>query len=125
MDVVSAIGLGVAAGMIAGLLGVGGGIIFVPALVIFLGETQLEAEATSLLAIVPVAVVGTWRQYGYGNVSVRSAALLGILALAGGLAGVAIANAVPQRALEIAFACLMVVTATQMARSALKAPPAG
>jgi uncharacterized membrane protein YfcA len=120
MDVVGAIGLGVGAGMVAGLLGVGGGVIFVPALVIFLGLGQLEAEATSLLAMVPVALVGAWRQHGYGNVRLREAGLLGALALAGGLGGVALANALPERALELAFAALMVFTAAQMARRALR-----
>ena len=54
--------------MIAGLLGVGGGVLFVPGLVLFLGLDQHQAEATSLLAIVPVAIVGTYRQDRYGNV---------------------------------------------------------
>ena len=62
----------VVGGAVGGLLGVGGGVIFVPALVIILGDSQLEAVATSLLAIVPVAMVGTWRQYRHGNVKIRS-----------------------------------------------------
>ena len=114
--------LGLLGGVIAGLLGVGGGVIFVPALVIFVGLGQVDAEATSLLAIVPVALVGAWRQQRYGNVRVREGLLLGALAAGGGVAGVAIANAVPERALEIAFACLMVFTAAQMARRALTRP---
>ncbi|MEA2151762.1 MAG: hypothetical protein QOD69_3592, partial [Solirubrobacteraceae bacterium] len=56
--------IGVAAGVVAGLLGVGGGALFVPALTIGLGLSQLDAEATSLLAIIPVALVGAWRQHG-------------------------------------------------------------
>jgi uncharacterized membrane protein YfcA len=116
---VEAVLLGGLGGLVAGLLGVGGGVIFVPALVIFVGLGQLEAEATSLLAIVPVALVGAWRQQRYGNVRVREGLLLGLLAAAGGLGGVAIANAVPERALEIAFACLMLVTAAQLARRSL------
>jgi uncharacterized membrane protein YfcA len=122
MDLVGAIALGFAAGAVAGLLGVGGGIIFVPALVIFLDLGQLEAEATSLLAIVPVALVGSWRQYRYGNVRVRDAGLLGLLALAGGVAGVALANAVPERALELGFSALILLSAVQLARRALKQP---
>ena len=54
--------IGVLAGIASGLLGIGGGILFVPALTILLGHGQVEAEATSLLAIVPVALVGSWRQ---------------------------------------------------------------
>ena len=91
----------------AGLMGVGGGILFVPALVIFLDQSQLHAEATSLLAIIPVAVVGTWRQYGYGNVRLRQGIVIGVLSPLGVLAGTVIANSVPERALEIGFAVLV------------------
>ena len=71
MEEVLAALLGFLGGMVGGLLGVGGGILFVPALAIFLDEPQVEAEATSLLAIVPVAIVATWRQKGYGNVRLK------------------------------------------------------
>ena len=122
MDVVAGIGLGLAAGVVAGLLGVGGGIIFVPALAIFLELDQVDAEATSLLAMIPVALVGAARQHRYGNVNVRDGLTLGALALAGGLTGVAIANALPVRVLEIAFAGLLVVIAAQLTRRALTQP---
>ena len=62
MSEIAAAILGFAGGMVGGLLGVGGGVLFVPALVIFMDETQVRAEATSLLAIVPVAIVAVWRQ---------------------------------------------------------------
>ena len=67
-SIIAAAAFGVAGGVTGGLLGVGGGILFVPALVLFLGLSQLAGEATSLLAIVPVAILGAWRQHGYGNV---------------------------------------------------------
>jgi uncharacterized membrane protein YfcA len=118
--VIGALLVGVAAGVVAGMLGVGGGTLFVPALVVFLGLSQIDAEATSLLAIIPVAVVGGWRQHGYGNVELRDAVLLGVLAAAGALGGVAAANALPERALEVAFACLLLVVASQLARRALQ-----
>ena len=63
--------MGAAAGVLSGLLGVGGGILFVPTLTLALGLSQVRAEATSLLAIIPVALVGAWRQHRYGNVDVR------------------------------------------------------
>ena len=85
--------IGVAAGIASGLLGIGGGILLVPALTILLGHGQVEAEATSLLAIVPVALVGSWRQQRYGNLRLRDAAVMGVLSIAGVLAGVALANA--------------------------------
>jgi uncharacterized protein len=118
MDVAAALAIGFAAGVVAGMLGVGGGILFVPALTLALGLGQVEAEATSLLAIVPVAAVGAWRQHGYGNLRLREGVLLGVLAVGGAAAGVVIANAVPERALEIGFAILMLFTAAQLVRSA-------
>jgi uncharacterized membrane protein YfcA len=106
--------LGFAGGMVGGLLGVGGGILFVPALVIFMDQSQVGAEATSLLAIVPVAIVAVWRQLGYGNVRVRDGAVIGVLAAPGVAIGVVTANEIPQRALELTFAGLALVIATQL-----------
>jgi uncharacterized membrane protein YfcA len=106
--------MGFAGGMVGGLLGVGGGILFVPALVIFMDESQVGAEATSLLAIVPVAIVAVWRQLGYGNVRVRDGAVIGVLAAPGVAIGVVTANEIPQRALELTFAGLALVIATQL-----------
>jgi uncharacterized membrane protein YfcA len=117
--VIEAVLIGMLAGLFAGLLGIGGGALFVPALTLFLGLGQLDAEATSLLAIVPTAIVGTWRQRTYGNVRERDAALLGVLAIAGAVGGVVIANAVPERALELMFAGLQVYVAIRLARGAL------
>jgi uncharacterized membrane protein YfcA len=108
-----------AGGFAGGLLGVGGGILFVPALTIFLEMNQVEAEATSLLIIVPVAIAGVIRQRGYGNVNLGDGLLIGVLSLAGVGAGVVIANEVPIRVLEIAFAALALFTAFQLGRRAL------
>ncbi len=119
---IGAILVGIVAGVVAGLTGTGGGSLFVPALVLFLGLSHLDAEATSLLAIIPVAVVGAWRQHGYGNVRVHDAAALGVLACGGALLGVVVANSVPERALEIGFAALLVYVALGLARDALRAP---
>ena len=79
-------------GLTGGLVGVGGGILFVPALTVFIGLTQVEAEATSLLMIVVVALVGSYRQHGYGNVRLREALIVGALSPLGVLAGVALAT---------------------------------
>jgi uncharacterized membrane protein YfcA len=114
MDIVLAILFGIAGGVLGGLVGVGGGILFVPALVIFLDEPQVRAEATSLLAIVIVAIVGTWRQHGYGNVRLRDGAVIGALSVAGVAVGVVVANEVPERALEIGFAALALLIAAQL-----------
>jgi uncharacterized protein len=114
--VILAIVMGAAAGVVSGMLGVGGGILFVPALTLVLSLSQVKAEATSLLAIIPVALVGAYRQYGYGNVRVRDGAVLGALSGLGVLAGVALANVLSQRTLKIAFAVLLVVVAAQFLR---------
>lgn len=122
---IEALVLGLLAGVVAGLLGVGGGILYVPALVIFLGEGQLEAEATSLLAIIPVAIVGAVRQYRYGNVRIRDAGVLAIFSPVGVVAGVVAANALPERFLAVGFAILLVIVAAQLAhRSIRRAKPA-
>jgi len=120
MDLLLLALIGFAAGIVAGLFGVGGGILFVPALVLFGELGQLEAQATSLVAIVPVALVGAWRQHAYGNLRLRDGVLIGVLAVGGGLVGVALANAIPERALEIGFAGLLVFTAYRLLRSATK-----
>lgn len=106
--------IGVLAGVAAGLLGIGGGILFVPALTILLDLGQIEAEATSLLAIVPVSLVGSWRQRRYGNLRLGDAAVIGALSIAGVAAGVAAANALPDRVLRIGFALLLLNLARQL-----------
>jgi uncharacterized membrane protein YfcA len=118
----TAVLIGFAAGAVAGLLGVGGGILFVPALTLALGLDQVDAEATSLLAIVPVSALGAWRQHRYGNVRFRDALLIGVLAVAGVVAGVAVANALPERTLEQCFAVVMLVVAAQLVRRGLRPP---
>ena len=122
---IEAVLIGLLAGIVAGLLGVGGGALFVPALTIGLGLSQLDAEATSLLAIIPVAVVGALRQRGHGNVDLRTGAALGLLGAGGAVGGAAIANAVPERALEVSFALLMLFVAWRLVRRALSQPEHG
>ncbi|HEV3046243.1 MAG TPA: sulfite exporter TauE/SafE family protein [Solirubrobacteraceae bacterium] len=112
--------IGLAAGVVAGLLGVGGGVLFVPGLVLLVGLDQHHAEATSLLAIVPGAIVGTYRQDRYGNVRRADALLLGLLSIVGAASGVVLANVLSGAALRDAFAALMIVVAAQLVRSTLQ-----
>ena len=116
----AAILIGLAGGIVAGLLGVGGGVLFVPGLVLVLGLSQHQAEATSLLAIVPVAIVGTYTQDRYGNVRRSDALALGLLSVAGAIAGVALANALSGALLRDGFAALMVIVAAQLVHRALR-----
>lgn len=114
MDVVAAILMALAGGAVGGLLGVGGGILFVPALVVFLDNSQLAGEATSLAVIVPMAILGTWRQHRYGNVDLRAGITIGVLAFPGVIGGVALANVLPERALELSFAALCLFVAYRL-----------
>jgi uncharacterized membrane protein YfcA len=107
--------LGLAAGVFAGLFGVGGGILYVPALALGLGLSQLEAEATSLLAILPTVLAGTWQQRRYGNVRWRPALVVGVAAIAGVEAGVRLAESLPEDVLRRLFGALMLVIAAQLA----------
>ena len=122
MNELLAIVLGFFAGALGGLMGIGGGILFVPALALFLDQSHLEAEATSLVAIIPVAVVGTWRQLSYGNVRLRDGLVIGLLSPLGVLGGVVLSNTVSERVLQIGFACLVLVFAAQLVRRALYPP---
>lgn len=115
MDIALAIVLGLAGGILAGLFGVGGGILFVPALTLGLGLTQLHAEATSLLAIIPTVLVGTWRQQRYGNVRWRPAVIIGLSAVAGVEGGVLVAESLPEHVLRRLFGALLICVAAQIA----------
>ena len=119
---VAAASLGALAGVLAGLFGVGGGILFVPTLTLVLGLTQIHAEATSLLALLPVASVGAWRQVRYGNVRWRAALIVGIAAIGGVEAGVQIAETLPQHALRRLFGVFVLLVAAQVAWRALRRP---
>ncbi len=118
LDLAGLLTLGFLAGMAGGMLGVGGGVLFVPALVVFADMSQLDAIATSLVAVVIMAAVGTLRQRKYGNVRLRDGLVIGVLSPAGVLAGALLANAVPERALELSFAAVQVGFAWQLAKDA-------
>jgi uncharacterized protein len=118
VDLIGLLAFGFAAGVAGGLVGVGGGVIFVPALVLFAEESQLGAQTTSLVAIVLVSLVGTWRQHGYGNLRLRDGLLIGVLSPIGVLVGVAVANVVSERTLELSFAAVQLVFAWQLAGKA-------
>ncbi|MGH3127121.1 MAG: sulfite exporter TauE/SafE family protein [Gaiellaceae bacterium] len=105
--------LGVAAGVLAGLFGVGGGILFVPALVA-LGLGQLEAQGTSLLAILPTVLAGTWNQRRYGNLRPRTAVVLGVASIAGVEIGARLATELPEATLRKLFAVLLFVVAAHL-----------
>lgn len=113
---------GLAAGIVAGLFGIGGGVLLVPLLVLVLGRTQHVAHATSLVGIVLPATVAATRFAVEGAVAWWPALAITAGALAGVQLGAAIAHAIPERSLRIAFTVLLAVTA---ARLLLGAAPTG
>ena len=106
--------VGLVGGVLAGVFGVGGGIVFVPTLALVLGLTQLHAQASSLLAILPTALVGTWRQVRHRNVDVRAAAVIGAASIGGVQGGVLLAEALPEHALRRLFGVFLLLTAAQI-----------
>jgi uncharacterized membrane protein YfcA len=110
--------VGFAAGGLSGMFGVGGGLLFVPTLVLVLDLSQLEGQATSLAAMIPVVAVGAWRQHRYGNVRWRSAVVIGVLSIGGVAAGTVVATSLPDDVLRKLFASLLVLVAVQLVRSA-------
>jgi len=111
--IVAALVLGLGAGVLSGVFGVGGGILFVPTLLL-LGLGQVEASATSLLAIVPTAAVGVWRQRRYGNLRARAALLVGAVSIAGAELGVQIATRIDEGVLQRLFGVLLLGVAAQL-----------
>jgi uncharacterized membrane protein YfcA len=114
MTIALVVAIGAAGGVLAGLFGVGGGIIFVPTLALVLGLTQLHAEASSLLAILPTAIVGTWRQRDYGNLDVRAAAVIGVASIVGVQGGVVVAESLSDSTLRRLFGVLLLITSAHI-----------
>jgi uncharacterized protein len=120
--IAAALGLGLGAGVLSGMFGVGGGILFVPTLVA-LGLGQVEAAATSLLAIVPTAAMGALRGRSYGQLRVRAALVLGVASIGGAEVGVRIATRVDESVLRRAFGVLLLVVAVQLFRRGRRVEP--
>lgn len=112
--IIFALVLGFAAGALSGTFGVGGGILFVPTLVLVVGLGQLEAQATSLAAIIPVVVFGAWQQHRAGNVRWRYAVVVGVMSIAGVLAGASLAISLDEDMLRKLFAGFLLVVAAQL-----------
>ena len=114
MEIVGFVILGLATGLVASTLGVGGGIIFVPSLVVFFGFTQFVAQGTSLAVIVPTAIVGTILHGRKGRVEWRVAGLIAVGGITGGFLGAWLAQSMDPDLLRRLFAALLVVIAARM-----------
>jgi len=107
--------VGIAAGILGGLVGVGGGIIIVPSLVYFIGMSQKTAQGTSLgLIMLPVGILGVLQYYKQGHVDFRVVGILAVGFLAGSFFGSKIALSLPQETVKKIFAILMIVIAVKM-----------
>ena len=119
-EIVETVAVGLAAGVLAGMFGVGGGLLFVPALVLIADLSQLDAAATSLAAMIPVVLVGVWRQHGAGYVRWRAATMIGLTSAVGVAGGTFLADALPEDTLRRLFAALLLVMAARLVWSALR-----
>lgn len=115
--------LGLGVGVVSAMFGVGGGILFVPIMVLILGLTQVEATATSLLAVLPTAIVGSWRQHHFGNVRWPAAVVMGVASVGAVIGGAELAHEVPDHILRRIFACLLIYSAAQLLWRAWKTRP--
>lgn len=106
--------IGLAAGWLSGFFGVGGGVVFIPALTLVLGLSQLHAQATSLAAMIPVIAVGAWRQHGYGNVRWGTALAIGAVSFVGVAGGARLAESLPEHVLRRLFGAFLLVVAVQL-----------
>ena len=106
--------LGFGAGVLSGLFGVGGGILFVPTLALVVGLDQLDAQATSLAAIIPVVAFGAWQQHQVGNVRWREGLTVGVFSILGVVGGAALATSLSEDMLRRLFAAFLLVVAAQL-----------
>lgn len=110
--------LGFGAGTLSGLFGVGGGVLFVPTLAFVVGLGQLDAQATSLAAMIPVVAFGAWQQHRAGNVRWREGIAVGVASILGVAGGAALATSLDEQLLRYLFAGFLLVVAAQLVWSA-------
>lgn len=106
--------IGTVAGLFSGLFGVGGGVVMVPLLVLWLGYDDREATGTSLAAIVVIASAATLTHGVYGNVRLEEGLLVGLPAVGGVLAGTWLQQRIAARTVRLLFALLLVLSALEL-----------
>jgi uncharacterized protein len=117
ITVVAAVALvliGLVTGTLAGLLGIGGGVVMVPAMVVFFSELNVVAKGTSVAVIIPTSIMGTWRNWKADNVDLRVAGIVGVAGIVSAIAGGIIADHMSQDLSNILFASLVLVVAIRM-----------
>ena len=114
-DILTLVLIGVSAGVLSGMFGVGGGIIIVPALVFFLGMTQHEAQGTSLgLMLLPIGIMAAWNYYETGNLNVKAGLIIAVAFVLGGYFGSKIALGIEEVTLKRIFGGLMLFVAIKL-----------
>ena len=117
LSVVAAVALvmiGLATGTLAGLLGIGGGVVLIPAMVLLLGEVNVIAKGTALAVTIPTALMGTWRNRKSANIEVTAAAIVGGSGIVAAIAGGTLAVHMSESLSNALFASLLLVVAAQM-----------
>lgn len=115
ITVLALVGVGLATGILAGLLGVGGGIVMVPAMILLFGITPVVAKGTSAAVIIPTALMGTWRNRRKQNADLRAALIIGVAGIVTAAIGGTIADRMSQTTSNVLFATLLMVVAVRMA----------
>jgi uncharacterized membrane protein YfcA len=114
-DVIILILIGISAGIVSGMLGVGGAIIIVPALVFFFGLTQHQAQGTSLtILLFPVGFLAFWNYYKQGFVNFKIALIVILAFFIGGYLGSILAVRIPERVLKVAFGVFIILIGFRM-----------
>lgn len=117
IDIVSAAALvviGFATGVLAGLLGIGGGVVMVPAMVVFFSEPSVVAKGTSVAVIIPTSIMGTWRNWKAKNIDMKVAAIVGVSGIVSAVAGGILADIMSEDLSRVLFATLIVIVAIRM-----------
>lgn len=120
MGILAMLGVGLFTGILSGLLGVGGGVIVVPVLIVLFGMGDLVAKGTSLVMMIPTSLTGTINNLRNRNTDVRAAIAIGIVAIPTSFAGIAVAGVIPPQLGSILFGLLLVFTAVQLTLKALR-----
>ena len=122
LEILALLAIGVAAGLLAGLLGIGGGVLMVPAMVLLLGMDQHVAQGTSLLVIIPAAALGSFTHHRHGRLALRDAAGVAIGGVLGAALGSITALSLDEELLQRLFAILILVVAARLLMTGRSAP---
>ena len=114
LEILELLAIGLAAGLLAGLLGIGGGVVMVPAMVLIMGLDQHVAQGTSLLVIIPAAAAGSFTHHRHGRLALRDAAALAVGGVLGAILGSVTALSLDDQLLRRLFALFILAVAGRL-----------